>query len=60
MLMKTLEINENSQKNQGVVLTELVISRLIIALEYQAIKVMLRHSTNTVWVVTKKSNFNTH
>ena len=30
--MKTLEINEKSQKNQGVVLTKLLISYLIIAL----------------------------
>ena len=35
MLMKILEINEKSQKNQGVVLTKLFISYLIIALEYQ-------------------------
>ena len=35
ILMKTLEINEKSQKNQGVVLTKLIISHLIIALEYQ-------------------------
>ena len=33
--MKTLEINEKSKKNQGVVLTKLIISHLIIALEYQ-------------------------
>ena len=33
--MRTLEINEKSQKNQGLVLTKLIISRLIIALEYQ-------------------------
>ena len=32
MLMKTLEINEKSQKNSGVVLTKLLISYLIIAL----------------------------
>ena len=35
MIMKTLEINEQSQKNLGVVLTKLIISHLIIALEYQ-------------------------
>ena len=33
--MQTLEINEKSQKNQGVVLTKLIIAHLIIALEYQ-------------------------
>ena len=35
MLMKTLEISEESLKNQGVKLTKLIISHLIIALEYQ-------------------------
>ena len=33
--MKTLEINEKFRKNQGVILTKLLISHLIIALEYQ-------------------------
>ena len=33
--MKTLEINEKSQKNQGTVLTKLITSHVIIALEYQ-------------------------
>ena len=33
--MKTLEKDEKSQQNQGVVLTKLIISHLIIALEYQ-------------------------
>ena len=33
--MKILEINEKSQKNQVVVITKLIISHLIIALEYQ-------------------------
>ena len=33
--MKTLEIIEKSQKNQGVLLTKLLISHLMIALEYQ-------------------------
>ena len=33
--MKTLEINGKSHKNQGTVLTKLIISHLIIALEYQ-------------------------
>ena len=35
MLMKTIEINEKWQKNEGVVLTKFIISHLIIALEYQ-------------------------
>ena len=35
MLMKTLEIIEKSQKNQGVELKKLIIYHLIIALEYQ-------------------------
>ena len=33
--MKTLEINEKLQKNQGLLLKKLIISHLIIALEYQ-------------------------
>ena len=33
--MKTLELNEKFWKNQGVILTKLLISHLIIALEYQ-------------------------
>ena len=53
--MKTLEINEKAQNNQGVVLTKLIKSHLIIALETKLdIKVMLKHSTNTLWVVTKE------
>ena len=35
MFMKTIEISEKSQKNQGVVLTKLIKSHLITALEYQ-------------------------
>ena len=35
MLMKTLEINERAQNNQGVVLTKLIKSHLMIVLEYQ-------------------------
>ena len=33
--MKTLEINEKITENQGVIPTKLLISHLIIALEYQ-------------------------
>ena len=33
--MKTLEINEKTVENQGVIHTKLLISHLIIALEYQ-------------------------
>ena len=36
--MKTLEINGKSHKNQEIVLTKLIISHLIIALEYQTKK----------------------
>ena len=32
---ETLEINEKFRKNQGAILTKLLISHLIIALEYQ-------------------------
>ena len=32
--MKTLEMNEKSQKNYGGILTNLLISQLLIALEY--------------------------
>ena len=43
MLMKTLERNEKSQKNQGVVLTKLLISYLIIVFSTKLdIKSMLR------------------
>ena len=53
--MKTLEINEKFGKNQGVILTKVLISHLIIALEYT--KVRLRHSTLTMWVVIKETKF---
>ena len=33
--MKTLDIIEKSQKNQGLLLTKLLIYHLLIALEYQ-------------------------
>ena len=33
--MKALAINEKSQKNQGRILTKLIISQLEIALDYQ-------------------------
>ena len=52
--MKTVEINEKNAENQGVIHAKLLISHLTIALEYQMyIKVMLRHSTLTLWVVIK-------
>ena len=35
--MKTLEMNERSRKNQGIILIKLLISQLIIALEYQTL-----------------------
>ena len=37
MLMKTLEINEKRRKNLGVILTKVLISILIIALEEQTL-----------------------
>ena len=45
MLMKTLEINEKITKNQGVINTKLLISHLVIAIEYKFnIKIMLKVS----------------
>ena len=35
MFMKTLEMNEKVQKNQGAILTKILVFHLIIALEYQ-------------------------
>ena len=56
--MKTLEMNEKITKNQGVIHTKLLISHLLIALEYQFnIKVLLRLSTLTLWVVIKEIKF---
>ena len=49
-LNKTLEMNEKSQKNQGGILIEELITQLIIALDTKLdIKVMLRHGTRTLW-----------
>ena len=53
-LNKTLETNEKLQKNQRVVNTKLLISHLLITLEYFTfVKVMLRHSTLTMWLDMK-------
>ena len=52
--MKTLEINEKRQKNLGLILTKVLVSMLIIALEYQSLslvislEVMLGHSTHNM------------
>ena len=35
MFMKILELNKKVQKNQGAILTKLLVCHLIIALEYQ-------------------------
>ena len=46
------------RKNQGGILTKLLISLLIIALEYKLhIKVVLRHSTLTLWADMKTNLF---
>ena len=51
-------MNEKLRKNQGVILTKLLISQLIIALEYQTwSKVLFRHSTLTLWADIKTNLF---
>ena len=48
MFLKTLAINEKLWKNQGRILTKLIISQLKIALDYQTDnKVMVKHSSLT-------------
>ena len=50
--------NEMFRKNQGVILIKLLISHLIIALEYQTwYQKRLRHSNLTIWVVIKETKF---
>ena len=54
--MKTLEINETFRKNQGKILTDLLILlifHLIIALQYQT----WYQSVLTIWVVIKETKF---
>ena len=58
MLLKTLKMNEKAPKNQGVIFTKLLVSDLIIALEYQTwypdITVMLKHNDFTLWADRKR------
>ena len=44
------EINEKLQKNQGIILTKLLISQLIAALSNKiGLKIMLGQSTHILW-----------
>ena len=54
--MKSLEINEKSQKKEGDILTKFLISHLLIT-QKLIIKVMPRYDTFILWVDMKRLYF---
>ena len=56
MIMKTLEIRENSKKNQGGIPTQLIISQLLISLDYQTLYQMDTKKQSVYPVVQPANN----